>query len=156
MKEMCVCAVFSVSKATSLCMLCLNRQMQKKNSPYIHSSLLFKMVSLLGLKHGLSETNCEVLSREGSRVMRKKTMFTWRVKKKSSIPMYCPFLYLWHKWMPLNTLTFCNITKWMWSIEQSIQIDLLFKKNKISRKHITAHSRDGDSSEGPENVRQVQ
>lgn len=30
--------------------------------------------------------------------------------------------------MPLNTLTFCNITKWMWSIEQSIQIDLLFKK----------------------------
>lgn len=50
--------------------------------------------------------------------------------EEKNIQLECvvPFYIFDIKWMPLNTLTFCNITKWTYCIEQSIQIDHLWKR----------------------------
>lgn len=90
MKEMYVCAVFSVFKPTSLCLLCLNGQTLGKNSPSVRPSLLSKRTLPLSLKHG---TKCKVMGREESRIMSRKTMFSFKGKKRSVV-LYCPVLYL--------------------------------------------------------------
>lgn len=85
-----VCAVFSVSKPTSLCLLYFKGQIPGKNSPSARPLLLSKRILPLSLKHG---TICEALGREGSRIRSRKSTFSFK-GKKSSVLMYCPFLCL--------------------------------------------------------------